>query len=118
MTWASNSDIEIPVKLVLAAKIIEVSVVRLGTPSSGISPTIPHTSGRSLSYFLPLTRRREWTKSTPPAPETTASTRWSKPVDLRDIMEARKERIAAPDSVVTPTSMLNDVLVLLLLSAD
>ena len=32
MTWASNSDVEVPVKVVLAAKSIEVIFVRVVNP--------------------------------------------------------------------------------------
>ena len=96
-------------KVVLAEKSIGVSFVRVGNPSSGISPTIPQTSGISSSYSLPLTRKREWTRSTAPAPETTARASLSNPADRRDTREARKKRIAAPDSAVAPISISKSV---------
>ena len=68
MTWALNLDVEVPVKVVLAAKIMEVRRVMVEIPSSGISSTIPHTSGKATSYSLPFTRKREWIKFTPPPP--------------------------------------------------
>ena len=118
VTWDSNSDVEVPVKEVLAAKIMEVRRVMAGNPSSGISPTIPHTSGKSSSYSLPFTRKREWIKSTHPAPKIIDSTRRSTPADRREMRLARNSRMPIPGSAVAPTPMLKPVLALRLSSED
>jgi len=105
VTCDSNSEDDVPTKEKLEANIVLVSCVKRGNPSAGISPTIPHNSGGVSSYSLSLTRKREWTKSTPPAPETTAKTMWSEPAERRETSDDRNESIWVPESAVAPTSM-------------
>ena len=105
------------VKVMLVEKIMEDSLVKVGKPSFRISPTIPHTSGRSSSYSLPLTRKREWTMPTPPVAKTTHNVNLSRPVHCREMREVRKERTILPMSASAPTSMSKPVLYFLLLLA-
>ena len=94
---------------------MEDSLVKVGKPSFVISLMMPHTSGRASSYSLPLTRKREWTMSTPPAAETAHNANLSRPADCRETREARKERIAVTVSVSDPTLMSKPALDFLLM---